>query len=237
MQIKIILLLALLLPSYAIANEEKLGLIEELTEQIKEELIIQNIVSSETSKDEIDIIFDSKSESISKKSEKVENVNIIEIDKTTKNLKCKVKFIQNDKKTSEVLIIAKYQEFKLIPALKVNFTRGEVIEANDIENIKVNITKLKKNTIKYSEDLIGKTPRGSIRAFSMINISDVAEPNIVSKGDQLTVIYENSNLSIKISAIAMEAGAKNSIIRVKNLKTNTIFAAKIINKNNAQMID
>ncbi|AIL65191.1 flagellar basal body P-ring biosynthesis protein FlgA [Rickettsiales bacterium Ac37b] len=126
---------------------------------------------------------------------------------------------------TEIPIAGQYEEYVLAPVLKSPMRSGEIIRINNIDNMRISISKLKSNTILDSTFLLNKTPKNSIAAYQVLTENQLVAPKIINKNDIVTAIYERGNLMLKLEVIALEAGARGELIKVKNQRSNAILNA------------
>jgi flagella basal body P-ring formation protein FlgA len=140
------------------------------------------------------------------------------------------------KSQGEVTVKGQFVEFVHVPVLTSDIRAGEVIEEGDIDDMKINVLKMRKNTVQDPKELTGKTPKYSIKAYKPIAFLDITNPKVINKNDTVTVVYNNGRIDIKIAGIAQEAGAIGDLIKIKNARSNSIISAVVINKNTAKIL-
>ncbi len=107
-----------------------------------------------------------------------------------------------------------------VPVLKSALRNGDIIAQNDIEMIDVYTNELQPDTLLKPEDLIGMTPRRMAMAGKMLRAPEMQAPELVSRGENVTIIFKNGPLSLSASGKALQNGAKGEIIRVINIASN-----------------
>ena len=157
------------------------------------------------------------------------------IDQRNRSFSGIIEYIQHNKKLKKN-ISGKYNEFLVLPVLNRMFKKGEIISEKDIGTMRLNASNLKKNTISSPEDIIGKTPRSIIMPNHIINAMDIDAALMVEKGKMINLNYYNNNVSIKMPVQAMESGAIGEVIKVKNLKSNSILSAVVSDRSNVTIM-
>ncbi|MFV9875107.1 MAG: flagellar basal body P-ring formation chaperone FlgA [Rickettsiales endosymbiont of Dermacentor nuttalli] len=125
----------------------------------------------------------------------------------------------------EIPISGQYEEYIIAPVLKSPMRFGEIIRIQNIDKIRVNVSKLKSNAILDSAFLLNKTPKNSVAAYQVLNENQLVVPKIVNKNDIVTALYKRGNLILKLEVLALDAGASGELIRVKNQRSGIIFDA------------
>ncbi|MBN9542753.1 MAG: flagellar basal body P-ring formation protein FlgA [Alphaproteobacteria bacterium] len=115
----------------------------------------------------------------------------------------------------------------LVPALQTQLSAGTVVRESDIYFISYPSQKVNNNLIKTKEELVGKALRTSTNADKPLNIRDVYVPLLIHKNESVNVVYEKGNISIKVTALALENGSMNDMIKLKNTRSGNIFTAKV----------
>jgi len=107
-----------------------------------------------------------------------------------------------------------------IPVLGQTMRRGDIIRASDISWIEVPERSLQHDTILRDDDLVGLTPRRMLTPGKALRDLEVQQPQMVARGDTVSLIYENGPIVLTTSGRAMQNGAKGDLIRVINTASN-----------------
>ena len=115
-----------------------------------------------------------------------------------------------------------------VPVLTQAIVPGSVISESDIDWLDYPADRVNNSMITDATQLIGMTPKRSIRASFPVRTGDVQRPVLTPKGSAVTVIYDTRGISLSISGRAMEDGARGQLIRIQNLRSNRIVEAEVI---------
>lgn len=115
----------------------------------------------------------------------------------------------------------------LVPVLKDNIQNGRVIRDSDIDYIEVQEGRFISGTVIDEQALIGMTPRRMAFAGRPLQENDIIAPQIVSRGEFITVTLDDGPLSLTAQGKALENGAKGDIIRVLNTASNVTLQAVV----------
>lgn len=114
-----------------------------------------------------------------------------------------------------------------VPVLRSTLRNGDVIGQRDIDYIEVPLQQIKHNVILDPRDLIGMTPRRVLITDKVIKSDDIEAPRIVSRGENVTMIFKEGGLVLTAQGKAMEFGSKGDHIRVTNLNSNKTVEAVV----------
>lgn len=103
-----------------------------------------------------------------------------------------------------------------VPVLSRPMRRNEVIGANDVTWQSMELTSATSNVLFSAEDLIGKMPRTGMRPNTPVRMADLITPAAISRGAQVTMIYQTGSLTITTQGRALSEAAIGQTIRVVN---------------------
>lgn len=115
-------------------------------------------------------------------------------------------------------------------------SRGKVIDSNDIELKKVDISSLGPDPYFKVEDLFGQKTMQNINQGSILFNKLLAPVPAVSKGDQLAINVTQGNVRISVLAIARENGNLGQKIWVENSTTHKLVRVIVKDKNSAVVL-
>ncbi len=112
------------------------------------------------------------------------------------------------------------QKMTAIPVLRQPMQAGLVIGARDIDYIDIKESDVRHDMIMNAEDIIGQTPRRLVNSGRPLNKLDLESPQIVARGDVITMTFKSGPMLLTASGKAMQNGAKGDLIRVVNTTSN-----------------
>lgn len=119
-----------------------------------------------------------------------------------------------------------------IPALKENKAAGDIIQAQDLEWIKIPNNSSATAYILTEKALIGTTPRQKmLKALQPIRKHDVMIEKFVEKGSFVQAVVQGDNLVIQMQVRALESGGIGDHIRLINPDTKRTLHGIIKDKN------
>ena len=122
-----------------------------------------------------------------------------------------------------------------LPVPQRHLHPGEVIRARDIGWRSVRTNRSTYNTINSLDELIGQSARRPLIAGRLIKRTDVMARRLVAKGAFVTVHFRSKTMSLSYRGVAMENGARDDVIQIRNPRSKKIIEGKIIGPNVASI--
>jgi flagella basal body P-ring formation protein FlgA len=80
------------------------------------------------------------------------------------------------------------------------------------------------------EAAIGMQVRRQLRAGSALRTADLAKPDLVTRDQSVTLIYEAAGLYLTVRGKAMEAGTQGDVVNVINLQSKRTVAGTVVGR-------
>jgi flagellar basal body P-ring formation protein FlgA len=116
---------------------------------------------------------------------------------------------------------------KVAVALK-NLERGDVISPGDVELSLMNTAQVGYGYITQSDQIVGMELKRGLPLGSPIRLVHLKAPEVVSKGEKVTLEAGIGGLTVVTNARAMTAGKMGEQIQVRNIKSNRIVEARVV---------
>lgn len=142
-------------------------------------------------------------------------------------------FFKNDRLDKISHIGGRYASLIEVPVLSQRLHSDDVIEASDIEWIKVPSQRLRKNTIMSEKELIGMAPKRLISELRPIRENEIHHPIIIKKGDLVQMFFQTPHMEIRTLGESMDDGAIGELIRIKNSHSEIVVQATVNGENSA----
>lgn len=114
-----------------------------------------------------------------------------------------------------------------VPVLKKDKRNGEVINQNDIAYVTRKASTVGPNVIQSAGEMIGSTPRRAIAAGVVISPNDLQMPQMVSRGEMVTMVFDNNGMRLTTKGRALEDGAMGQSIKVSNSGSNRTIEGRV----------
>tara|TARA_R110002124_G_scaffold10469_7_gene52247 strand:- start:546 stop:1511 length:966 start_codon:yes stop_codon:yes gene_type:complete len=115
-----------------------------------------------------------------------------------------------------------------VPVLNRRLRNGDVIEASDIEFIRMRADNVAESAILDPEKLIGQTPRRVLDAMETVLPDNIAAPLAVKKGEYVTLFLTQGGLHLTARGKALENGAAGDVVRVVNTASSRIIEGEVV---------
>lgn len=114
-----------------------------------------------------------------------------------------------------------------IPVLARAVGRGELIEAGDIEWVRMRAGAVRPDVIVSEAALVGREARRALRPGEALRGHDVASPAAVTRGETVALVFQVSNLTLTARARALETAPVGRTARFQNLQSNRTIEAVV----------
>lgn len=118
---------------------------------------------------------------------------------------------------------------EVVTALRA-LDRGDIVSAADLAITRVPARQALAGAATAQADLIGLAARRALRAGVPLSTSDFSQPNLVNRGEVVTIVYQRGGLLLTTRGKALENGAKDAAIPVVNLTSNRVLTAIVTDR-------
>jgi len=126
-------------------------------------------------------------------------------------------------------IVAEIKRYQKVPVLNQSVKIGDVLtpEMFSIEKRQmVNV----RETIQSVESLAGMQVVHFLNAGQVVQFADVKKEQVLKRGQMVKAIAGSDSFEVAMSAEAQESGSIGEFVKVKNLDSQKVFAAKIVER-------
>jgi flagella basal body P-ring formation protein FlgA len=116
-----------------------------------------------------------------------------------------------------------------VPVLKSAMHNGEIIQASDVIYVTRKASAVGPNFVRTADELVGTTPRRALPAGELIRPDTVQAPQMVSRGDLVTMVFNQNGMYLTARGRALEDGALGETIKVANSNSNRTVEARVTN--------
>lgn len=110
---------------------------------------------------------------------------------------------------------------------KHSVERGVKLTANDLELKRHNISNLRNGFIIDPDHAVGLTVKRRIRPLQPLTLSQLEQPILVKRGQQVIMIASQEGIEIRTLGEAMKNGRKGDLIQVRNLDSKKSVSAVV----------
>lgn len=126
-----------------------------------------------------------------------------------------------------VRVTGQIHEMVDVPVLARPVAAGEVLSADDIRWTTVRGQTLQKNVVLAADDLVGMTPKRTLRAGAPISGADISRPIMVGKGEIVIMAVQTPQMLLTARGQALTNGGKGDVIRIANIQSRNIVEAVV----------
>ncbi len=137
--------------------------------------------------------------------------------KTTVHLRC------NSSRPWTVFITAKIKLYGLIVETNRPLNKGHILSSNDLILSEKDLSKIKYGYFVKKDNLIGKQLSRRLAQKRIIKSNYVKEQTLVKRGENVSIVAENTGYSVKMSGTALSSGVLGERIRVKNSSSKRVI--------------
>ncbi len=125
----------------------------------------------------------------------------------------------------------------LIPAVLTRgpMKRNQIISEKDIYVENKWVSNKSQKMITSIADVIGKRLKKNLKTGEPLFESLLEIPSTIKKGKRVLILVETKNVRITIPGIAVEAGKKGQIIKVKNVDSNKVVYARVMDNSTVKI--
>jgi flagellar basal body P-ring formation protein FlgA len=115
-----------------------------------------------------------------------------------------------------------------VAILNRSINRGEAVQASDFTIERRVREALPQDVQSDASELVGRVARRALGAGSTIRVGDLARPDVIARGDIVTIVYEVPGMTLTLRGSASESGAQGDTIAVVNPQSKRTLQAQVI---------
>ncbi len=104
--------------------------------------------------------------------------------------------------------------------------RGDAIRDNDI-SLERRPKAEAADAIRRADAVIGQAARRDLRAGQFLHAADLMKPELVGRGDPVTLVFETRGVKLTVQAKSLEAGTQGDMVQVLNPQSKRIVQAMV----------
>lgn len=116
----------------------------------------------------------------------------------------------------EIVVSGTIDRMIKVPVLKSALRNGDIIGEGDIDYIEISSKEIQHDYVLDGEKLVGLTPRRMAMPSEPLRTVDLQQPQIVGRGEMITIIYDHGPMFLTAKGKALQNGAKGDIVNVVN---------------------
>lgn len=126
-------------------------------------------------------------------------------------------------------IIAEIKKYQNVPVLNKSVKIGEIL-TEDMLTLEKREVSSRRDAVLKIESVVDMQVTRFLNAGQIIQYTDLKKEQVLKKGQMVRAMVGGADFEVAISAEVQEAGAIGEIVKVKNLDSQKVFAAKIVDR-------
>ncbi|MBV1886867.1 MAG: flagellar basal body P-ring formation chaperone FlgA [Parvibaculaceae bacterium] len=122
-----------------------------------------------------------------------------------------------------------------VPVLARQVSAGDAIKVSDINFVRMPVKRIARNMITDQTNLVGMTPRRSIRMNAPVRINEVEMPMVISKNDLVTIHYNVGPMSLASRGRALSDAGMGEVVTLINDRSGQKVQAIVMGPNSARI--
>lgn len=134
-----------------------------------------------------------------------------------------------------VIVKANIKAYDWIIKSRNSFSKGHVLEEDDMYSEKMEIDKMPRGAVNNPEKLIGKSLKRSIVANIPVIENMIEKYKVVKRGRMVELVIGNEGFSISVSGKTKEKGYIGKPVRVINLSSKKVVTGVLIDESTVKV--
>ncbi len=134
----------------------------------------------------------------------------------------------NNEKQGEVTLAGDLHFWGTVVLLARPLARRALLGEQDITTDFRDISMLGEDLITDPQQVIGKKLKKGLRQGALLFAGLLDTPNIVKRGDRVTILSRRAGLEVTVPGEAKDAGAAGEMVRVKNSMSRRVVPARVV---------
>lgn len=116
----------------------------------------------------------------------------------------------------KIYLQASIEAYTMVVTAKINLNRNAIIQAQDLELQKQDVSQAHSGYYVDKDHVAGKTLKRSLHAGELIEPRMLTKTKLVKRGQIVTLVAETNGITVRMSGKAMNDAARGEQVRVKN---------------------
>ncbi len=118
-------------------------------------------------------------------------------------------------------------EMRDVAVLTRSLERGETMKAGDFS-----LERRPRDAVpadaQASAGAVGEVAQHTLAAGTVLRVSDTAPPELVARGESVTIVYETPSISLAMRGLANQGGRLGAVVNVVNTASQKVLQATVI---------
>ena len=119
-------------------------------------------------------------------------------------------------------------EMREVALLARNLDRGEAVKEGDFALERRPRDAVPADAQANAGAVVGEVAQHALAAGTVLRISDTAPPELVARGENVTIVYETPSVSLAMRGLANQGGRLGAVVNVVNTASQKVLQATVI---------
>ncbi|MDG1138871.1 MAG: flagellar basal body P-ring formation chaperone FlgA [Opitutales bacterium] len=115
------------------------------------------------------------------------------------------------------------------------FSRGARLDGSMFTTRPVDVLKQFAGAVPASSKLTGYQLSSNVKSNAAIRWNQLSKVTLVQKGKVVDVFASGNGIYVTMKGMALESGVEGGLVKIKNLSSDKIFHAKVLNENSVKV--
>jgi flagella basal body P-ring formation protein FlgA len=119
-------------------------------------------------------------------------------------------------------------EMREVAVLARGLDRGEAVKAGDIVTERRPREAVASDAQASASAILGEVAQHPLTAGTVLRVSDTAPPELVARGENVTIVYETPSISLAMRGLANQGGRLGAVVTVVNTASQKVLQATVV---------
>jgi flagellar basal body P-ring formation protein FlgA len=119
-------------------------------------------------------------------------------------------------------------ELREVAVLTRGLNRGEAVKEGDVVMERRPREAVAADAQASGTAILGEVAQHPLPAGTALRISDTAPPELVARGESVTIVYETASVSLSMRGLANEGGRMGAVVNVVNVASKKVLQATVV---------
>ncbi|WP_331303104.1 flagellar basal body P-ring formation chaperone FlgA [Methylobacterium oryzae] len=119
-------------------------------------------------------------------------------------------------------------ELREVAVLARNLNRGEPVKEGDVTLERRPREAVAPDAQGSTTAILGEVAQNTLTAGTVLRVTDTAPPELVARGENVTIVYETPSISLSMRGLSNDSGRMGAVVNVVNVASKKILQATVI---------
>ncbi len=119
-------------------------------------------------------------------------------------------------------------EMREVAVLTRALDRGEAVKAGDLVTNRRPREAVPADALASAGTIAGEVAQHALAAGTVLRTGDTAPPELVARGESVTIVYETPSISLAMRGLANQSGRLGAVVNVVNTASQKVLQATVI---------